>query len=111
MAELVDATDLKSVGDFLRAGSIPAFRTNNKSLHKFCVDSFLLFWGGLKRFLILNFERKKPFVCVYSSGFYYILAQFKIVLRQSIGQSWFSCSRILALTTGDAEEEIVLIEG
>ena len=59
MAELVDATDLKSVGDFLRAGSIPAFRTNNKSLHKFCVDSFLLFWGGLKRFLILNFERKK----------------------------------------------------
>ena len=27
MAELVDATDLKSVGDFLRAGSIPAFRT------------------------------------------------------------------------------------
>ena len=28
MAELVDATDLKSVGDFLRAGSIPAFRTN-----------------------------------------------------------------------------------
>ncbi len=43
MAELVDATDLKSVGDFLRAGSIPAFRTNNKSLHKFCVDSFYYF--------------------------------------------------------------------
>ena len=43
MAELVDATDLKSVGTCSRAGSIPAFRTNNKSLHKFCVDSFFLF--------------------------------------------------------------------
>ena len=32
MAELVDATDLKSVEDFPRAGSIPAFRTNYKSL-------------------------------------------------------------------------------
>ena len=31
MAELVDATDLKSVGDFLRAGSIPAFRTIKNS--------------------------------------------------------------------------------
>ena len=27
MAELVDATDLKSVGIYSRAGSIPAFRT------------------------------------------------------------------------------------
>ena len=27
MAELVDATDLKSVGTCSRAGSIPAFRT------------------------------------------------------------------------------------
>ena len=42
MAELVDATDLKSVEDFPRAGSIPAFRTNNKSHHTRCVDSFLL---------------------------------------------------------------------
>ena len=30
MAELVDATDLKSVGNFSRAGSIPAFRTIKK---------------------------------------------------------------------------------
>ena len=30
MAELVDATDLKSVGTCSRAGSIPAFRTTFK---------------------------------------------------------------------------------
>ena len=30
MAELVDATDLKSVGIYSRAGSIPAFRTTFK---------------------------------------------------------------------------------
>ena len=30
MAELVDATDLKSVGTCSRAGSIPAFRTIKK---------------------------------------------------------------------------------
>ena len=59
MAELVDATDLKSVEDFPRAGSIPAFRTNNKSHHIICVGSFLFFFGGLKRFLTINFERKK----------------------------------------------------
>ena len=33
MAELVDATDLKSVGNFSRAGSIPAFRTILKTSH------------------------------------------------------------------------------
>ena len=32
MAELVDATDLKSVGNFSRAGSIPAFRTILKNI-------------------------------------------------------------------------------
>lgn len=31
MAELVDATDLKSVGIYSRAGSIPAFRTTQKT--------------------------------------------------------------------------------
>ncbi len=36
MAELVDATDLKSVGNFSRAGSIPAFRTILKNIP---------FWG------------------------------------------------------------------
>lgn len=34
MAELVDATDLKSVGTCSRAGSIPAFRTTKNPRFK-----------------------------------------------------------------------------
>ena len=46
MAELVDATDLKSVEDFPRAGSIPAFRTTFKlTLWKQRV--FLCFFLGI----------------------------------------------------------------
>ena len=46
MAELVDATDLKSVEDFPRAGSIPAFRTTFK-LTLCSQRVFLLFFLGI----------------------------------------------------------------
>ena len=48
MAELVDATDLKSVGACPRAGSIPAFRTIKTPLFKGC---FFVWKSSLKEVL------------------------------------------------------------
>lgn len=78
MAELVDATDLKSVGIYSRAGSIPAFRTKFKQ-PRFFRGCFTFFVAKKSIFIFIIDSHKIGFNCPYLLVFFFFYATKKRV--------------------------------